>query len=128
VLGDERRPTNSPANIQTDDPRAGDHSTQGGRDLDAVRHRDAEVHDYQSGGALFGFLDGSVPSVSPAAGFERRDPVDEVANGAAHRGAVIDDEDSRRPGDSMAEETTSVFYSRQYEFSSFFACCALAVA
>jgi hypothetical protein len=43
-----------------------------------------------------GFLDGSVPILSLAAGFERGSSFDEVANGAAHGSAVTDDEDSHR--------------------------------
>ncbi len=77
---------------------AGDHAAQSGRGRDAVQHREAQVQDDQSGGALPGFPDGSDPLASIAAGLERGGPVDEVANGVAHGGAVVDDEYSGLPG------------------------------
>ena len=59
--------------------------------------RQGQVQNHQRGCALLGFLDGSDTVASLAAGLERGGSVDEVANGAARGGAVIDDEDSRRP-------------------------------
>jgi hypothetical protein len=46
---------------------------------------------------LLGSFDGSYAVASLAAGFESGGPGDEVANGVAYRGAVIDNEDSWGP-------------------------------
>src|SRR5258705_6505201 len=105
---------------QANDLGAGDHAVQGRHGLDAVQHRHAQVQYDQIGGALPRFCDGSLPVASLAAGFEGSGPIDEVANRAAHRSTVTCNEDSRCPGRSHAEETTNIYYSGQYDFSTFF--------
>jgi hypothetical protein len=81
---------------EADDPRAGQYAAQDRCCLYSIHPRHAQVQNHQVGCALLGFLDGSNAILSLAAGLERGGPSDEVADGAAHRGAVIDDEDSRR--------------------------------
>ena len=83
---------------EADDLRAGKHAAQDRCCLYSIHPRHTQVQNHQGGCALLGFLDGSDAILSLAAGLERGGPIDEVADGAADRSAVIDDEDSRRPG------------------------------
>jgi hypothetical protein len=98
--GGDERPTNLVRRElgHTDDLDAGDHAAQSGRGLDAVQHREAQVQDDQSGGTLDRFIDRSEPVASLTTALERGGPVDELANGTAHRSAITNDEDSWCPG------------------------------
>jgi hypothetical protein len=85
---------------EADDLRAGQYAAQDRCCLYSIHPRHAQVKNHQGGCVLLGFRDGSDAILSLAARLERGGPTDEVADGAAHRSAVIDDEDSRRPGRS----------------------------
>jgi len=79
---------------QADDLGAGKHAAKRGRGFDAVQHRETQVQDDQSRGVFPGCLDGRDSVASLVAGLDRSVPCDELANGTAHGGAVIDHEDS----------------------------------
>jgi len=106
---------------EADDLRAGQHAVQDQCCLYSIHPRHVQVQNHQVGCAFPGFLDGSDAILSLAAGLERGGPTDELADGAAHRSAVIDDEDSRRPGRWHGRRNTRVYCPRQDEFSVIFA-------
>ena len=83
---------------EADDLCAGQHAAQGRCCFYSIHSRHAQVQNHQGGCALLGFLDGSDAILGLAAGLKRGGSTDEVADGAAHRSAVIDNEDSRGPG------------------------------